>query len=269
MGRWDALTGARPPGQELPLKPRLRQTRILDVVARDGEVTVESLAQVFDVSAETIRRDLSQLAGTGALQKVHGGARRLRLHAEGSFQERMADNASEKRVIAEKLLSVIEPGDTVFMDTGSTTLIAAEALSRLPRLTVITNSLRIAQVMGRGDKSSRVFLLGGLLQQDNAETLGQMTVDDLGRFQADHAICSPAALDMGVGAMDADFDEAQVARAMCAAARHVIVLAHGAKLSRKAAFRICPLVDINLLITDRDPPDTVRAALEAAGVEWR
>ena len=251
------------------MKPRQRQARILDLVARDGEATVEALAAGFDVSAETIRRDLSQLAETGALQKVHGGARRLRLHAEGSFQERMAENAAEKRLIAEKLTTIVEPGDTLFMDTGSTTLIAAEALVRLPRLTVITNSLRVAQTMGRADKSSRVFLLGGQLQHDNAETVGQITVDDVARFQADHALISPAALDVGVGAMDADFDEAQVARAMCVAARNVVVLAHGAKLGRKAAFRICPLADIHMLVTDRAPADAVAVALAAAGIEVR
>jgi DeoR/GlpR family transcriptional regulator of sugar metabolism len=268
MGIFNALTGPAP-YQESPLKPRARQARILDVVARDGEVTVEALAQDFDVSAETIRRDLSQLAETGALQKVHGGARRLRLHAEGSFQERMAENATEKRIIAEKLLSIVEPGDTLFMDTGSTTLIAAESLVRLPRLTVITNSLRVAQTMGRGDKSTRIFLLGGQLQHDNAETLGQIAVDDVGRFQADHALISPAALDISVGAMDADFDEAQVARAMCASARNVVILAHGAKLGRKAAFRICPLADISMLVSDSVPGGPVLATLQAAGIELR
>jgi DeoR/GlpR family transcriptional regulator of sugar metabolism len=253
-------------GQGAQVKPKQRQTRILDVVARDGEATVDGLAVVFDVSAETIRRDLALLAETGALQKVHGGARRLRLHAEGSFQERMADHAAAKQQVAEKVTCLIEPGDTLFIDTGTTTLIVAEALVRIPRLTVMTNSLRVAQVMARAD-ASRVFVLGGQLAADNAATLGSMVIESIGRFQADHAIIAPAALDSAVGAMNADLGEAEVSRAMCGNARNVIVLAHGAKLGRKAAFRICPLDQIDMLVTDEKPGDAFAAALAAAGVE--
>ena len=251
------------------MKPRQRQSRILDVVERDGEATVEALAVGFDVSAETIRRDLAMLAETGALQKVHGGARRLRLYAEGSFQERMAEHAAEKAVIAEKLAALIEPGDTLFLDAGTTTLFAAEALVRVPRLTVITNSLRIAQVMGRAEPGGKVFLLGGLLSADNAETVGQMAIEAIGRFQADHAVIGPAALDALVGAMMADHDEAQIARAMCDNARNRVILAHGAKLGRKAAHRICRLDEIDVLICDERPGDAFAAALQAAQVDLR
>lgn len=248
------------------MKPKQRQTRILDVVARDGEATVDRLAIVFDVSAETIRRDLAQLAETGALQKVHGGARRLRLQSEGSFQERMAEHAAAKGRIAEKVARIIEPGDTMFIDTGSTTLIVAEVLVRIPRLTVVTNSLRVAQVMAKAEEA-RVFVLGGQLAPDNAETLGSMVVEAIGRFQADHAIISPAALDIGVGAMNADFGESEVSRAMCGNARNVVILAHAAKLGRKAAYRIAPLDQIDMLVTDQAPGDAFAAALVAAGVE--
>jgi DeoR/GlpR family transcriptional regulator of sugar metabolism len=191
----------------------------------------------------------------------------LRLYAEGSFQERMADQAAAKAVIADKIARLAEPGDTLFMDTGTTTLIAAEALVRVARLTIITNSLRIAQVMGRGD-GARVFLLGGLLAADNAETVGAMALEHVARFQADHAVISPAALD-AQGAMNADPEEAQVARAMMAAARTTIVLAHGAKFGRKAAFRICRLDEIDMLVSDAAPGDAFAAALSAAGVEVR
>lgn len=251
------------------MKPRQRQTRILDLVARDGEATVDALAAVFDVSAETIRRDLAGLAETGQLQKVHGGARRLRLYAEGSFQERMAEHAAAKAAIAGKLAAIVAPGDTLFIDAGTTTLIAAEALARIARLTVITNSLRIAQVLGRAETGTTVFLLGGQFAADNAETLGQMAIADVGRFQADHAVIGPVAVDAAVGAMNADFDEAQIACAMCEHARNIIVLAPVAKLGRKAAFRICRLDEIDLLVCDERPGDAFAAALAAAQVELR
>jgi DeoR/GlpR family transcriptional regulator of sugar metabolism len=250
------------------VKPRQRQSGILEVVARDGEATVDALAATFDVSAETIRRDLAQLAQSGALQKVHGGARRLRLHAEGSFQERLSEDAGAKAVIAAKLARLIQPGVTLFMDTGTTTLFCARELAVIRGLTIITNSIRIAEELGRGSGGARVYLLGGSLQPDNGETLGQFTIEQIGRFQADHAVLSVAALD-AMGAMDADFEEAQVARAMIAHATSTIVVAQGAKLGRIAAHRICRLDEIDVLVCDSVPGDAFGAALDAARVETR
>jgi DeoR family glycerol-3-phosphate regulon repressor len=251
------------------MKPKQRQSHILDVVARDGEATVDALADVFDVSAETIRRDLAQLAASGALQKVHGGARRLRLHAEGSFQERMGEDASAKQVIAQKLVAVIEPGDTLFMDTGTTTLFCAEALAAVEGLTVITNSIRVAQVLSRGTGQAKVYLLGGDYAADNAQTRGILALDQIDRFQADHAVLAVAAVDPVGGAADADFDEAQVARRMMANATNVIIVAQAAKLGRKAAHRICRLDEVDMLVCDAVPGDAFRAALDAARVQVR
>jgi len=249
------------------LKPKQRQTGILSVVAETGEVTVDALAQRFDVSAETIRRDLAQLAETGALQKVHGGARRLRLHAEGSYGERMVQDAGAKAVIAQKLTTLVAPGDTLFIDTGTTTLACAEALSGVDGLTVITNSLHVAQVLGKG--GSKVFLLGGAFAPESAETVGPLVIAQIGRFQADHAVLTVSALDAEAGATDSDFEEAQVSRAMMDHARNTVVVAGSAKLGRKAAFRVCRLDEIDVLVCDETPPDAFVAALDAARVEWR
>ncbi len=251
------------------MKPRDRQALIAEIIWQRGEMSVDALAQHFDVSAETIRRDLSQLAESGTLRKVHGGARRPRLHAEGSFQERMAENAEGKRVIAGKLAALVEPGDTLFMDTGSTTLACAEALAGTERLTVITNSVRIAEVFGAAGARSTVYLLGGAWSNDNAETVGPLVLEQVAGFQADHAVLTVAALDAAVGAMDSDFDEAQVARAMIAHARNLFVVASLSKLGRKAAFRVCPLEAIDVLVCDGPPGATFETALQAADVEIR
>lgn len=251
------------------MKPKQRQSRILDVVARDGEATVDALALEFAVSAETIRRDLALLALNGSLQKVHGGARRLRLHAEGSFQERMGEDAAAKEVIAGKLAALIETGDTLFMDTGTTTLFCAEALADIQGLTVITNSVRVAQALARGAGQARVFLLGGDFAADNAQTRGPIALEQIDLFQADHAVLAVAGLDPAAGATDADFDEARIARRMMSNATNVIVVAHGAKLGRKAAHRICRLDEIDMLVCDAVPGDAFVAALQAAQVEIR
>lgn len=248
------------------VKPKDRQTKILEIVGRSGAASVESLAQAFEVSVETIRRDLSDLASTGALHKVRGGARRIKLATEGSFEERRFEQAEAKAAMARTLASLVEPGDTIFIDTGTTTLACAEELARHESLTVITNSFFIAQRLGG---RHRVYVLGGTWSAGNAETVGPLAVEQIGRFQADHAVLGVAAIDSGSGAMDADFDEAQVARAMIDRARHVIVLAHGEKLGRQAAFRVCRLDEIDVLVSDREPDAPLAEALAAASVEVR
>lgn len=248
------------------MKPRERQARIVELIERDGEVTVDALAFDFEVSPETIRRDLALLAESGDVQKIHGGARRARLHAEGTFDERMNEAAEEKAEIARKLATVIKAGDVCFIDTGSTTLSCAHVLSETPNLTVVTNSARIAHVMARGAGRARVHLIGGIYAPDNGEAVGPDAVEQISRFYADYAIIGVAAFDVSIGPSAADFDEAAVARAMCTNARKIIVVAHADKFDRQAVHRICRPDEIDLLVCGNGPEAAPRAALKSAGV---
>jgi len=251
------------------MKPRARQAGIADVIGQNGQMSVEDLAARFRVSAETIRRDLAQLAEGGLVQKVHGGAKRLRLLTEGSFQDRMTENAAAKRIIADKLRQLVEPGDTLFIDTGSTTVIAAEALAPVGGLTVITNALRIAQIFAAADRGTRVFLLGGSFNAGNDQTVGPMALAQIAGFQADHAVLTVAGFDAEAGATATDFDETQVARAMIENADQLVLLVDGSKFGRKASFRICPARRVDLLVTEAEPDAALAARLHAAGVAWR
>lgn len=246
------------------MKREERQRLVVAMVGQAGKLAVEALAAHFDVSAETIRRDLARLAETGAIQKVHGGARAVRVHAEGSFDERLAEDAVAKESIARKLAAMIEPGETLFIDTGTTSLACADALRHVPRLTVVTNSARIARSLARGD--ARVLLLGGHYAFDNDQTVGAETVRQIAEFRADRAILTPTAVDMDVGIMDSDLDEAQVARAMHRHARATVIVAASSKFARRAAHRVCALGDIDLLVSEAPPEGALALALEAAGV---
>ncbi|MCY6381921.1 DeoR/GlpR family DNA-binding transcription regulator [Hoeflea prorocentri] len=248
---------------------KTRHEDILDTVNRHGRVSVEQLATLFDVSAETIRRDLTFLNGAGRLQKVHGGAKRARLFTEASFEERMGEEADGKMLIARKLTDMIEPGDTIFIDTGSTTLACAAALAEKGPLTVITNSIHIALTFDRAHNGSSVFLLGGQFSAGNGQTLGTMAVEQIGSFQADHAILTVAALNAETGAMDANFDEAQIALAMRRNARDTVIVATTAKVGRTATYRLCMLDEIDVLVSDRAPDEAFATALSKAGVEVR
>lgn len=251
------------------MKLKKRHGDIVDAVNRHGKVGVEQLARRFDVSAETIRRDLTFLNDAGRLQKVHGGARRARLFTEASFEDRMGEDAGAKMLIARKLADMIEPGDTIFIDTGSTTLACAAALTDKAPLTVITNSVHIARTFDGARNGSSVFLLGGQFGTGNDQTLGTMAVEQIGGFQADHAILTVAAINAETGAMDASFDEAQVARAMRRNARDTVIVASAAKAGRTAAYRLCRLDEIDILVSDRAPDGAFATALANARVEVR
>jgi DeoR family glycerol-3-phosphate regulon repressor len=249
-----------------PIGPKLRQEKIAETVRRYGKASVEQLAERFRTSHETIRRDLTALAEAGAVQKVHGGAKPPRVREESPFRERMALNAVGKRIIAEKAVRLIAPGETLFIDTGSTTLMCAEEICRIGGLTVITNSARIASVLAERGNRAAVFLLGGRFDGDNLETAGPVALAEIQSYHADHALITVGALDQNAGAADFNFDEAQVARAMIDNADNLIVLADASKFRRTAAFRVCPLERIDALVTDRRPQGELQAALATAKV---
>lgn len=251
------------------MKPKEREARILEIVRADGEASVEALASRFAVSAETIRRDLHALASTGALHKVRGGARRIRAASEDSFELRRYANAPGKAAIARTLTQVIGPGDTIFIDTGTTTLACAETLSAIDGLTAVTNSFRIAERMAQGEAHQRIFVLGGAWSADNAEAVGPMAIAQIAQFRADHAVLGVAALHSTSGGMDADPDEAQVAHAMIAHAQRVIVVAHHEKFDQRATFAVCRLDEIDVLVCDQAPQGDLARALERARVEVR
>lgn len=249
------------------MKPHERQHQIDLTVRREGEVSVDMLATRFDVSTETIRRDLSLLAESGRVQKVHGGARRPRLITEGSFEVRQGTAIEAKARIGRRLAEVVEPGETLFIDTGSTTLAAAEALAAIPDLTIITNSCRLAERIARLGPATAIHLLGGRYGADNAQTTGPAAIEHLQTFRADRAILTVAALDAEQGAMDASLDEAQIARAMIRHARQVTILADAGKFGRHAAHAVCAAEDIDLVISDGQVDKAQKAALRNRGVE--
>ncbi len=248
------------------IRPPVRQAEICDLIDRRGKISVEVLAAKFDASQETIRRDLGVLADAGRIQKVHGGARRAQLRDEGRFEERMKRNALAKQLIAEKITKIVLAGQTIFMDTGSTTLACATALARIKRLTVITNSARIAAVVTNGTGGAEVFLLGGKYVNDNSQTVGPLTIREIEQYRPDHAIITIGALNES-GAMDYSNDEAEVARTMIAKAHEVTVVVDHSKFGQRAAFGVCELNEIDHLVTDKLPGDVLLSALTHSNVE--
>lgn len=242
-----------------------RQTKLIEIVRRKEKASVEDLAGLLGASRETIRRDLAQLSESGKILKVHGGATMPRVMGEGSFKQRMSENVDAKLAIAKAAATLFEPGETLFVDTGSTTLFFIEALADIAGLTIITNSSEIARTIASANMGSRAFLLGGEFSADNSQTFGAMATTHIRSFRAHHAVLALGALDARSGAMDYNIEEAQVARAMVEQSESVTALADASKFDALASFEVCPLAAIDRLVTNSPPPPDIRAALTAGG----
>ena len=247
------------------MKKHKRQAKLIELVRKREEASVEDLARLLEASRETVRRDLTQLSDQGKIQKVHGGATLPRALGEGHFQQRMSENVDAKMKIAKLAAEIFKPGETLLLDTGSTTLFLAEELAKSAGLTIVTNSTEIARTISKGNSGNRVFLLGGEFSAANNQTLGAMATTQLRAFRAHHAVLTVGAMDARTGAMDFNFDEAQVARVMIEQSNEVTVLADASKFEALASFEVCPLSSIHRIVSDGPVPNDIREELVAAG----
>jgi len=248
------------------MKPKHRRAEITDILRHEGRVSVEWLASRFNTSVETIRRDLGVLSNAGKLQRTHGGAILASGKGEGSFRQRMGENVTAKRLIAQKASALVSPGDTLFVDAGSTTLMLAEELAYVDQLTVITNSTQITKILG-GQNSTHLFLVGGAYNAENSASYGQMAISQLSRFRANFAFSTVGAIDRFGGAMDYDLQESELARSMFARAEQTVVLADESKFNRVAPFEVAPFSGIDVMVTDTLPDEALQDALHAESVK--
>ncbi|HEV7247766.1 MAG TPA: DeoR/GlpR family DNA-binding transcription regulator [Shinella sp.] len=252
------------------MRPADRHEKIVKLVHKAGEVSVDDLARTLGASRETIRRDLANLDAMGRLKKFHGGARvrsntAVEPAVEGPFALRMAENLPAKRRIAHAAASLLAPGDAVFIDTGTTTLILAEALVDLPALVVVTNSWRIAATLS-ANPDHKVFLIGGAYGADAGESLGQFAVEQIRKFRARHAFLTVGAIDEHA-VMDFDAEVTEVAQTMIERVDSVTVLADASKFGKRGIFEVAPWSGIDRLVTDETPPAAIAEALKGAGTE--
>lgn len=249
------------------MKPAARREQIVRLVRENQRISVEDLAAMLGSSKETVRRDLSNLAEEGQIRKVHGSAVVPDALTENSFVARMTEGASQKRTIGKRASQLFKSGDTLFIDTGTTTLIFAEYLAEHSGLTIVTNSTAIAKVLGQGRGKNKIFLLGGEYRDESSQNVGSFVLEQISRFRADYAVLTVGAISQ-VGAMDFSLDEADVALAMVRHAKSVTVLADSSKLGREALFPWSPLSGISRLVTDDGSIEkSLLSALSIAGVE--
>ncbi|MFO1121656.1 MAG: DeoR/GlpR family DNA-binding transcription regulator [Hyphomicrobiales bacterium] len=246
-------------------RPTPRHTEILRLVREHGTMPVASLAQLLTVSEETIRRDVRPLVAAGEIVKLHGAVALPHDVGEAPFERRMRFNVEAKRAIARHAAQRIADGDSLMLDTGTTTSILARELLRKRNLTVVTNSSDIARTLATVN-GNRVYMAGGELNGDNGAAFGASAVQFVSTFRVRHAFISIAAISAEAGPADDYLAEAEFARMVLSCGERRYILSDGTKFGRRALIRVCGFADVDTLVTDQPPPPEIRAAMEEAGV---
>ena len=243
----------------------IRQGEILKLVRHYGSCSIEDLARRLDVSGETIRRNVKPLAAEGLVEKVHGGIVLPQRFQEPPIQLRMGQQEEAKDRIGALVAAQIEDGDSLIIDTGSTTAYVARALAEHRELVVITNSAYIGNFLAPRN-GNRVFLTGGELRQHDSAAFGPDAIAFVQRFEVRHAVLSMAALHAEKGCMDHYLCEAEFSAAVIGQAEQVIVATDATKFSRTSLVKVCDLTAVDTLVTDQPPDAKLSRALSAARV---
>jgi DeoR/GlpR family transcriptional regulator of sugar metabolism len=244
---------------------KLRQKEILEALHRDGRVEVPELAERLGISAITIRRDLDQLAESGALRRVRGGAVTNFLRGEGfPFEIRAVDDAALKSRLAEAAATLIADGEAVAVDSGTTGAAAAHALANRS-VTAMPFSVQGIAALAAG---SAVTLLipGGSVRRTEGSIVGPLAQQTLTGLRFDTTILTCCAVGPAVGVTAYDLDDAAIKRALLKASERTILIAEGAKFSRSAMAVVCRLDEVDVLVTDDGAPAEVLAGLRDGGV---
>lgn len=246
-------------------KISVRLGQIMGLIAQQGTMTVADLAKTLGVSEETVRRDAKALEDRGDILKLHGSLALPHQVGEAPFERRMRENAETKRAIAKAAVKLVADGDSLIIDTGTTTSIFAQELRNRRGLTVVTNSSDIARTLATVN-GNRVYMAGGELKADNGAAFGPPAVEFISRFRVRHSFISIAALHAVDGPMDMAFEEAELARMALSRSDSRIILSDSSKFGKTALVKVCDFSEINQLITDAPPSPDLASALDKAGV---
>jgi DeoR family fructose operon transcriptional repressor len=250
-----------------------RHEQIELLLAAQSRVSVGELAERFDVTTETIRRDLDQLETAGALRRVHGGAvsRERASTREPSLEERLRHHGSAKAAIGRRALDALSDdfSGSIFLDAGTTTAAVATAL--IPHLTaarieVVTHSLALGHALA-GVAGASLSLVGGRVRGLTAAAVGADTVRAIAALRPDVAFIGTNGVSATFGLSTPDPDEAAVKRAIVASARRVVVVADAEKLGAELLVGFASLSEVDVLVTDAAPDAELATALADADVE--
>lgn len=258
-------------GEGTLLPAEVRQQRISRVVSEFGFVRVRELSDRFGVSEVTLRSDLDTLERQGLLRRVHGGAMAGgEARVERSFEEAATALSVEKASIGRAAVNLLNSGESVIIDVGTTTTSMARALvaeTTLTDITVITNSLTIALEVERGSPRLNVIVTGGTLRPKQHSLVNPLGSAFFSQLRVGTLFLGCNGIDPTHGVTNINLPEAEMKRAMVAAAHRVVVLADSSKIGAMALANVCPIEQVDVLVTDRSASVDLCNELQARGVQ--
>jgi DeoR family glycerol-3-phosphate regulon repressor/DeoR family fructose operon transcriptional repressor len=246
--------------------PAKRRADILRIARQVGQITVAEMSARFDVSLDTIRRDLDMLSEQGLISRIHGGAvpAESLVTADKPFDQRVNAQHNAKNSIGRAAARLIADGETLVVNGGSTTLAFAAGLGSLSRLTIVTNNLSLpAAVPPQAVRN--LYLLGGEIRSGAQITLGPVGLVGVPAINADTAVVGVGGV-TSEGCWTSHLAEAGMMAGMIAAARRTIIVADSSKFGHHAFAKVVSLERIAVLVTDARPPADLTQALDKAGV---
>jgi DeoR family glycerol-3-phosphate regulon repressor len=231
----------------------LRKPEIIDIARREGKVTVDGLVEYFGVTHQTIRRDLTELADAGQLERVHGGAILPSTTVNIGYSERRDLNQTAKVDIARACAAEIPNDCSVFLNIGTTTEAVAAELLQHEGLLVVTNNINIAVILS-ANTNIEVVVTGGNLRRSDGGLVGDLAKDTISQFRFDFAVIGCSALHEEGDILDFDFQEVGVSQAIVRRSDQVFLVADASKFDRKAPAKIASLTEIDTFFTDLPPP---------------
>lgn len=243
-----------------------RHPEILDIARREGKVTVEGLAAHFGVTLQTIRRDLTDLAEAGRLERVHGGAVLPSGTTNIGYEERRSLNPEAKQAIARACAARIPNGISLFLNIGTSTEAVAQELLHHENLLVVTNNMNVANILV-ANPSCEIIVTGGHLRRADGGLIGNLAAETIRQFKFDLAVIGCSALDREGDLLDFDIQEVSVSQTILRQSRKTFLVADHTKFSRSAPARIASLADVDVFFTDRSLAPDLATACEGWGTK--
>lgn len=247
------------------MKPRERQAAILEHLQKQGKCSVEDLALHFQTTGTTIRKDLVLLETAGSVIRTYGGVVLSKDEPDPPIDHKALINTLQKQQIADAAVKYIHDGDSIILDAGSTVLQMVPLLQRFNNITVMTNSLHIVNALSELDNEQTILMPGGTFRKKSASFHGQLAENAFEHFSFDRLFMGTDGIDLNAGVTT--YNEVYtVSKAMCNAAREVILMADSSKFGRKSPNIVCGLECVDTIITDGGISSEFLNALREKGV---
>ena len=233
-----------------------RHNLICEIVEKNGAVTVSELMSKFGVSIETVRRDLLALEKAGVLSRVHGGAiSRIRLKPAERFSTRLEEHRAEKSELSLRAAELVEPGDIIAVDAGTTAVEFAEVLKILPfHFTVITHSLSVFNIISNCENIETI-LVGGTYDKTESAFWGNLTRESLRRLHVSKAFVFPTGISLTLGVFDFNLHLTDIQQVLLEISDKIIMLADNSKFEKTSLTKLCDMSSEHIYVTDSEFPE--------------